>query len=829
MRKVRPKNDELEELPGYYIRRLHQIAVGRFVADTEAFNITPLQWAALRATSSEPELDQRTLARRIGIDTSTIAGVVDRLERRGLIERRASEQDRRVRQLVVTAEGAALLKKIAPTVLGVQQWLMAPLPEADRKRFLDMLRTLVEANAESSRAPSDGMKPPRDVPFYRSTLQRTTMRQMFEAAVRDEAALRSALVDADIGPMAMTLAHLSGDMALLDEVAPHIQGGWNYMQTVPEPLKQKVRDALVEVLKGYAASGRTPQEVLPTGTLVHIMSGGVGQPIPPEYVPLVIEETRFGSNDTRALRWRVDKGRLPLDEFRVVIIGAGLSGICAGIRLKEAGIPFVILEKNDTPGGTWFENDYPGCGVDIPNYFYSYSFFTDFAWSRHFSKRDEILAYLQEAVDRFGIREHIRFEVEVSSAVFHEEGLWHVTYHGGDGRDGRSEKTLANAVISAVGQLNRPAVPTIPGLDDFSGPRFHTARWDNSVELAGKRVAMIGTGASGMQVGPTIAPEVEKLTVFQRTPHWAFNHPNYHKTISAGMKWTLDHVPFYAKWYRFSLFWAASDGIHASLKVDPDWPKESGAINRANQTMREALIGHIASELDGDEALMAKVIPEYPPYGKRMLRDNHWYRMLKRPNVELVTGRIDHIAEDGVVMDDGSSHPADVIVFATGFQASRMQWPMDIRGRGGVTIREVWGDDDPRAYLGMTAPGFPNLFFAYGPNTNLVHGGSIFFQAECQVNHIMQALREMIEQGHSTIEVRRRVHDDYNERVDQACRSLSWGQPSVNNWYQNKTHRVFANSPWRLVDYWEMTRDFDPTDYMFAGELSGATPVASSS
>lgn len=636
------------------------------------------------------------------------------------------------------------------------------------------------------------------------------MVNQFKSAVADEAALRAALADADISPALMVLTQLTGDMALLDEVAPHIQGAWDYQQTVPEPLRQKVRDRLVEVLKDYAASGRTPPTALPAETFQRIMSGGAGSHVPDEYMPLVMEEMRFGGCATRDVHWRKDPATLPLADFLVVIVGAGLSGICAGIHCKQAGIPFVILEKNDTPGGTWFENDYPGSGVDIPNYFYSYSFFADYPWKRHFSKRDELLAYLQAAVDKFAIREHIRFGCEVTDAAWNEGAQrWDVAYRD---RQGRGQALRANAMLSAVGQLNRPAVPKIAGLEDFAGPAFHTARWRKDVDLRGKRVVMIGTGASGMQVGPAIAPEVGKLTIVQRTPHWAFHHPNYHREIAPGLQWALQNIPFYAQWYRFTLFWAASDGLHPSLRIDPQW-QEPGSVSALNKELRGRIEAHIRKEVGDDPALLAKVLPDYAPYSKRMLRDNHWYRMLKRSNVELVTERIGRVTAGSVVMKDGSEHPADVLILATGFDAGRMLAPMEVRGRDGVRLREIWGDDNPRAYLGLTAPGFPNLFFAYGPNTNLVHGGSIFFQAECQVHYMMQALRDMIEHGWRAIDVRQDVHDAYNERVDEACRGLAWGQAGVKNWYQNKDRRVFANSPWRLVDYWRMTHEFQPADF----------------
>ena len=628
---------------------------------------------------------------------------------------------------------------------------------------------------------------------------------MFETAVRDEAALRAALADADIAPTLMVLAHLTGDLAILDEVAPHIQGAWSFMETVPEALKQKVRDRLVEALKDYAATGRQPPSSIPEDTLQRMMSAGVGQTVPAAYIPLLVEETRLSPEDARAVRWRRDG--VDARGFKVVIVGAGFSGLCAGVRLTEMGIPFEILEKNSYVGGTWLENRYPCCAVDTPNHFYSYSFNQNEKWTRHFSRRDEILAYINATADKFDLRSSIRFGVEVTGMAFDEIAeRWRIETDQG--------LIEANAVISAVGQLNRPSIPPIPGVDRFQGPLFHTARWDASVDLKGKRVAIIGTGASAMQTGPTIAPEVDRLLVFQRTRHWVASNPNYHREVSPGNRWAIANIPLFAKWMRFQLFWAGSDGFHASLKMDPNWTRPDESLNAANHKMREMMIDYIRTELDGDEALLAKVVPPYPPYGKRMLRDNHWFRMLKRPNVDLVTEAIDHIAEDSIVMKDGSVHPVDVIIMATGFTASKMLWPMEIAGRGGRTIRDVWGDDDPRAHLGITVPGFPNLFLTYGPNTNLAHGGSIIFHSECQVRYIAQALREMVEQDIATLEVRREVHDDYNAKLDETCRTMVWAHPGVTSWYKNKHNRVTVTSPWTLLDYWTFTRTFVPGEYL---------------
>ncbi|ANY17710.1 flavin-containing monooxygenase [Bordetella pseudohinzii] len=633
---------------------------------------------------------------------------------------------------------------------------------------------------------------------------------IFHAATRDEAALRAALEEADIVPAALVLVHLTGDLAILDEMTPHIQGGWNYMEKVPEPLRRRIRERLVAVLKEKAADPRLP--ALPPPDVLHrIMSASVGAQMPPEYVPLFIEELGLAQANTRALQWRRDPAPLGLADFRVLIAGAGLSGICAAVRLKQAGIPFVILERNETVGGTWHENTYPDCGVDTPSHFYSYSFNPNPEWSRYFAKRDEIQQYIEDTTDKFGLREHIRFGVSVQSARLDEEsGLWLV--HSVD-RDGRAQAQACNVFITAVGH-NVPATPSIEGLQDFRGDVVHTAKWDPAVKLDGRRVAMIGTGASGMQAGPALAPKVDKLTIFQRSPHWAMGNPNYHRAVADGQKWALRHIPYFNQWARFLIFWAASDSFHDSLFIDPDWDQPDISLNAKNHQMRENILAYMREQLGGDEALMRKCTPGYPPYGKRLLRDNHWFATLKRPNVELETDAIACVTADGILTRTGKLHEVDAIVMATGFHASKLLWPMEIIGRGGRSIRELWGDDDPRAYKGMSVPGFPNLFVLAGPNTILSHGGSAIFHSECQVTYILQAVREMVERNLRTLEVRREVHDRYNQQIDERHRNMVWAHPGVTSWYKNKHNRVTMTSPWRLVDFWSLTREFNPDDYL---------------
>ena len=643
----------------------------------------------------------------------------------------------------------------------------------------------------------------------------------FRHAVSDEAALRAALERADVVPQLMVQAQLSGDTDLLERARPHISGGWSYMQDVPAGLAAEIRERLVQTLKSRAAGGAPAgHDDLSPGMFGRVMSTGVGALVPDDYVSMMLEEVGAGKHDVRSVRWRRPGTGAARKAFHVLIVGAGMSGLCMGIKLREAGIPFTIIDKNDAVGGTWYENDYPGCAVDIPNHFYSFSFEPKADWSRHFARRAELWKYLEHCADKYGIRDSIRFRTEALAARYDAaRAVWQLTVRDAQGR---TEVLEGQAFVPGVGQLNLPSIPDIPGLQGFGGPVFHTARWDHGVDLRGRKVAMIGTGASGMQAGPSIAPLVGRLTVFQRGRHWCLPHPLYHAEVDAGMQWACAHIPYFGQWYRFLLFWASGDGLYPMLQVDPDWKFPELSLNAESHAFRERLLAHMRTELDGRPDLLDKAVPSYPPYGKRMLRDNGWYKMLKRDNVTLADRGIASVEPGAIIDGEGVRHAADVIVLATGFQATRMLANIEITGRGGRNLRELWGEDNPRAHLGITVPGFPNMFLMQGPNTILSHGGSMFFHTECQVRYAMQCIRELIEGGHAAMDCRRQVYEEFNRRVDEAHSRMVWTHKGVKNWYRNAGGRVTAVSPWRLVDYWKLTASLNPTDFVFEAPGSPA-------
>ena len=630
----------------------------------------------------------------------------------------------------------------------------------------------------------------------------------------DAAKIEAMLADVSIPTLVLSMVHMTGDASWIRGPIRPLGLFLNEIQGyLPEEQKAEIRARALEAIIGFRDAGCVlpppPDEAL----LREMMAWLVCEEVPAEYVPMMLEDMELDGTDQRSVVSHSSaeaRAALP-----VVVVGAGESGVLAGIRLKQAGIPFTIVEKNAGVGGTWYENSYPGCRVDVGNHFYCYSFEPSDHWTEYFAKQPEIRAYFEEVTNRHDLWSSIRFSTEVVRAVWDEvAGLWHVTVRSSDGTE---EVLDARAVVTAVGQLNRPKIPDIPGIESFSGPTFHSARWDHSVDLAGKRVLMIGAGASGFQIAPTIAPDVASLVVFQRTAQWMFPNPNYHEKVPAGMTWAIQHLPFYGRWYRFLLFWPGCDGSLVNATIDPDWPHQDRSINAANDMARQMFTDWIAGQVGDDAELLAKVIPDYPATGKRTLQDNgSWLRALKRDNVELVRTEIDHIDANGLVTVDGQRYDADVIVFATGFQMSKVLFPMEFVGRDGVSLNDFWSDR-PSAYLGITVPGFPNLFMMYGPSTHLNHGGSLIFHSECQMRYISKCLDELASSGATSMEPKPELYEAYHDKHQALIKQMVWSHPSITHThFRNEAGEIHTVSPFRLVDYWAWTRDVNVGDYVLS-------------
>lgn len=631
-------------------------------------------------------------------------------------------------------------------------------------------------------------------------------------AVNDEHdRLVERLADAEPSALLMVLVQLTGDMALLDRYGPDLSKPGEFSHRITDSGMRALLDQLADVLldPDHTAPDISPDD------LHRMMNVFCREEVSQRYLPMLFDDLGFRPVP-RHLETASPQARARAKDFNVLVIGAGASGINAGIKLSEAGIPYEIVERHEDVGGVWHENTYPDCGVDSANHLYCFSFALNHNWSRYYVQQEELKAYLRDCAVRYGVLEHIRFREEVVSVRYDTgENVWEATIRTADGG---TRRTRAHAVICSVGQLNQPMIPEIDGLDAFEGEQMHTARWNHDYDFAGRDVAMVGTGASGMQAGPALARIARRLTIFQRAAPWVIPRHNYHNLVSDNVKWVLANVPHYARWYRFLLFWAYGDGIHDALIRDPGWKGGKEAISERSDSIRQVWTDYIDEVMADRPDLHAKVLPDYAPFGKRSLRDNGWFETLKRDHVELNTEGIDHIEADAIVDRAGRRHRVDAIVWATGFNASRMIYPMEVIGADGRSLRDIWGDDEPRAYLGICVPGFPNFFITYGPNTNLAHGGSIIFQAECQVHYIVEALEMLLESGGEAIDCTREAHDDYNRKLDQALSRMVWTNDGVTNWYQNRRGRITTNSPWRLVEYWELTRKPDPAAFVFRGK-----------
>lgn len=629
----------------------------------------------------------------------------------------------------------------------------------------------------------------------------------------DDATIARALEDTSVPALLMSMVHMSGDESLLDgPLCP--QGIFlNEVQGfLSEDDQRAVRERALEIVRAYRDRGSTLPPPPSPETIHRMMNVIVAGEVPAEYVPMMLEEMRLDGRDGRGLEWNRQVSDARREDFHVAVIGCGEAGLLAAIRLAEAGIPYTVFEKNAGIGGTWYENTYPGCRVDVGNHFYCYSFEPSHEWTEFFARQPELRAYFERVADRHAVRDRIRFETEVVAAAWDDDtAAWSLTVRAAGGQE---EKVAANAVISAVGQLNRPKLPDIDGIDSFGGRSWHSACWPQDADLAGKRVAVVGTGASAFQIVPTVADTTERIHVFQRTASWMFSNPNYHAKVGPGKRWALEHLPYYGRWYRFLLFWPGCDGGLEAMRVDPDWPDQERSVSAANEMSRIAFTEYIKEQVGDDPELLAKVVPDYVCLGKRTLQDNgSWLAALRRDDVELVTEPIERITADGIECTDGTRIDVDVIVYATGFHANRFLWPMDIRGRDATRLAEVWGDD-PFAYLGITVPKFPNFFCLYGPGTNLAHGGSLIFHSECQVRYVLGCLGALLEGDRKAIECREEVAAAYDERLRAELERMVWSHPSIaSSWYRNREGRVTVLSPWRLVDYWSWTRQPNLDDF----------------
>jgi cation diffusion facilitator CzcD-associated flavoprotein CzcO len=484
----------------------------------------------------------------------------------------------------------------------------------------------------------------------------------------------------------------------------------------------------------------------------------------------------------------------PAIETDIAIIGSGFAGLGMAIRLRQAGLTdFVIAEKADSVGGTWRDNHYPGCACDVQSHVYSFSFAPNPNWTRMFARQPEIRAYLEACTQRFGIQRHLRFGHELASATYDEtRHRWQLTFANG-------QQWSARVLISGMGGLSRAAMPDIPGIERFKGKTFHSQHWDHAYSLEGKRVAVIGTGASAIQFVPQIAPRVAHLDLFQRTPPWIM--PKADRPVKPLEQWLFKHLPFTQKIMRSALYCmlesrAFGFAIHPSLM----------------KTAQKVAERHLRRQVP-DPQLRATLTPNYTMGCKRILISNDYFPAVSRANVSVTTTGIARIEEDAVVTADGVRHPADCLIFGTGFQVADPFPPGVVRGRVGVDIVDTWRDG-AHAYLGTTLPGYPNFFMIVGPNTGLGHN-SMVFMIESQVEYILRALKTMRDERADAIEVRPQVERSYNEQIQQKLGRAIWSTGGCKSWYLDpKTGKNTTLWPGFAYKFRQATSTFSMDDYL---------------
>jgi 4-hydroxyacetophenone monooxygenase len=614
---------------------------------------------------------------------------------------------------------------------------------------------------------------------------------------------------ANIPTLLMVIYQVTGDPRWLEPpyqptrtkgLSDHDSGG------LPEEVQAVIRRAAAEAFD-HLQQGLPPAIAVPTPEQTSAMLGVcVGEPVDDSYGVMFSNEyvRRIDCDRQQDL----DACDVPAD-FRVLVIGAGVSGIIAAERLQRLGVPYLLVDEHDAPGGNWLDNRYPGAGVDTPSHLYSFSFAAH-DWGHHFELRPQLEEYFGKAFDLVGASANTRFSTRAERAEYDEGAAqWLVTLRDSDGT---VEVLPFSAIVSGVGLLNRPKFPPVPGLGTFSGPSFHSSEWPDDLDVTGKRVAVIGSGASAMQIVPAIAGQVEELLVFQRTPPWIAPFEKFLQPIDEGARYLLRAFPIYRTWYWLKLYWQFGDKVLDSLRKDPLWPYPERAVNARNDGHREYFTQYIRDELGPRTDLFDKVLPSYPPYGKRILLDNGWYRTLSQPNVTLVTDAVESVTEAGVVTESGAAYDADVLVWATGFEATRFVSSLEIVGRDGVTLRTEWDDDDARAYLGVTVPGFPNMFLLGGPNS-FPGSGSFMYFMEVQMRYIARLLAGMFDARAAAIDVRRDIFEEYNELVDRTSEMTVWAHPGTTTYFRNARGRVLFVSPFRNVEYWTRAGQSTIDDY----------------
>ncbi|WP_179614982.1 flavin-containing monooxygenase [Nocardioides marinisabuli] len=599
-------------------------------------------------------------------------------------------------------------------------------------------------------------------------------------------------------------------MVDLDITLAPVRGGAFFLQALAPEGEQLVQRKAVEFLSDPARRGPAPAELADEEIrdLVRVLSG---EEIDETMLAMAREELAF-EDFPRETTWTGERPAEALQDFRVIVVGAGVSGIAMGIKLQRLGIPFTIIERLDDITGTWHRNRYPDVRVDTNCFLYQFKFEKRYPWPEFFPRGRDVKRYLEHLVDKYGIAEHVVLGQEVVDAAWNEQdAAWEVEAVDAHGATVRHR---GQVLVSASGVFSTPRWPDIPGMETFAGRVLHTADWDTQLEWTGLRVGVIGNGSTGTQLMPRLAQSAAHVTAFQRTPQWIINSPLLGAKITPELQWLIDAMPYYWNWAGFVQFFGTAQTQMAQI-IDKDWQAAGGLINERNDRLREALVDYVESKVGHVPHLRDHSIPDYAPLARRLVIDNGWFDALLRSNVSLEVSSIEEIVPEGVRLVGGEVVPLDVLILATGFHVSRYFHPATYRGRDGLTLDEAWSGDGARAYLGLTMPGFPNFYSLYGPNATPRFGG--FPQwVDVWSRYILDLVVEQVETGARSVEVRRDVFDDYNARMDRATAALLWESEGQGSYFVNEHGRSGLQMPWEANLYHSWVRAPDRADFSWS-------------
>jgi 4-hydroxyacetophenone monooxygenase len=615
----------------------------------------------------------------------------------------------------------------------------------------------------------------------------------------DLAFARRALEHADPNVLRLALHQLTGDPALAEmrvERVPVWGGALFTYALAPEhhaAVREMALKHLVDHSRGPEPAGQ-PSKATVRKTMEIFGHGHLSDP-----------EFRLGYEEAaiddfpRGVEWNAKPSKEVLSRKHVVVVGAGICGIAAGVQLEQLGIPYTVIERQSGIGGTWHLNDYPEARVDTISQIYQFKFEKKYPWRELFASRNETKKYLEHCAKKFGVADKIVFDTQLLEAIWDESrGKWKLTIR----TEGADDRTIeADFVLSASGLFSTPKLPDIPGVESFEGEIFHSSQWKHDLDLSRRRVAQIGTGASGVQFASYLARKAQSLTIFQRTPNWVLPMEGYREQVPLELQWLFDNFPFYWNWFSYAMYFlnAQLQGLH---EFDPEWQQNGGVINQRNDELRRDSELYIRNRLAARPDLIDKVIPKYPPLARRPTVDNGWYETLLRDNVMLVTDPISQITSNTIMTTEGKSYEVDTIVSAAGFQTMRYLWPVKYVGRGGATPDDLWSKDGPRAYLGVVMPKFPNFFMYYGPASQQ-RAGSFYTAAEAWTRYALKAILHVIENDKTSIECRQESFDEYNAELDAANKSILWETHGKGFYYVSPEGRSIVNAPWRIADLYD--------------------------